>query len=54
MQQRSNVTADVVWRLIREHGDEAAIVPYAHLAYSASARHEASTDKPDYPLPAYF
>ena len=29
-----NSANDIVWRLIREYGDEAAIAAYAHLAYS--------------------
>ena len=37
--------AYIVWQLIREHGDEAAIVAYARFAYSASARHEGSAEQ---------
>jgi hypothetical protein len=44
MHERSHV-ADIVWQLIREHGDEAAIVAYARFAYSASARHEGSAEQ---------
>jgi hypothetical protein len=44
MQGHSHV-ADIVWQLICEHGDGAAIVAYAPFAYSASARHEGSVEQ---------
>jgi hypothetical protein len=41
MQQHS--LSEIVWQLIREHGDEAAIVAYARFA--AFARHEGSAEQ---------
>ena len=45
MQQQHFQATDIVWRLIREHGDEAAIVAYARFAYNAAARHEGSAEQ---------
>ena len=46
LQQRSNVSDDIVWRLICDHGDEAAMATYLHLAYSVCTT--------GLLLPAYF